>query len=127
MPRRKRVPFRCRVFTPPTLEPVAGPPLPSFPRKRESGGGWAAKGWSFQYRRDSRLRGKDGRDPIPLILNLLKDGQDGSREAAATNPSAHSELVEGWERRQKGAGGPLDQVCYIKSRGALARRPAALL
>ncbi len=39
----------------------AAAPLPSFPRKRESGGGWAAKGWSFQYRRDSRLRGNDGR------------------------------------------------------------------
>ena len=34
-------------------------PLPSFPRKRESGGGWPP-GVISQYRRDSRLRGKDG-------------------------------------------------------------------
>ena len=36
-------------------------PQPSFPRKRESGGGQTATGWSFQYRRDSRLRGNDDR------------------------------------------------------------------
>ena len=35
--------------------------LPSFPRKRESGGGWQVCGIIRQYRRDSRLRGNDGR------------------------------------------------------------------
>ena len=35
--------------------------LPSFPLTRESGGGGAVKGWSFQYRRDSRVSGNDGR------------------------------------------------------------------
>ena len=47
---------------------------PSFPRKRESGGGWAAKGWSFQYRRDSRLRGNDGLGPPPFAHPELAAG-----------------------------------------------------
>ena len=47
-----------------------------------SGKGLAGRGCGVirQYRRDSRLRGKDGKEiqPLhPLILNLLKDGEDG--------------------------------------------------
>ena len=52
------------------MEGAAASP-PSFPRKRESGGGWAAKGWSFQYRGDSRLRGNDGRgDRRPSTVGI---------------------------------------------------------
>ena len=57
---------------------VGGCPLPSFPRKRESGGGWAAKGRSFQYRGDSRLRGNDGGKAAALYRRDSRvSGNDG--------------------------------------------------
>ena len=46
------------------------PPQPSFPRKRESGGDWTAKGRSFQYRGDSRLRGNDGGGGRPSTVGI---------------------------------------------------------